>query len=475
MMKFVWGLRMGTAFGKFVSERRLGKAFGKFVSERRLGKAFGKFVSGRRLGNAFAGAVSMLFALAAVPAAAQTVAITNAKIHTVSGPVIERGTLVIRDGKIAAVGANVAVPAGARVIDAAGKIVTPGFMDSHTALGSVEIPLSGRGTDDASTSNDGITAAFTVTDNLNPFALAIPITRVEGITRALVAPDPGSSIIAGQGALIDLGNQGTTLRIIKDPAAMFAVLGERGAALSGGGARSAAILRLKEALQDARDYAANRSAFESAQRRDYAISRLDLEALVPVARGQLPIVIQVNRASDILSALKLAREYNLKLILSGANEGWMVASDIARAGVTVITNPMKNLPRFENLGITLENAARMNAAGVNVVFATFEPHYSRNIKQLAGNAVSYGMPYDAALRAVTLNPARLWGIADSYGSLEAGKDADVVVWSGDPFELTTTVEHVFINGREMSKDSRQEDLFRRYRTVGGALPPAYVK
>jgi len=417
-----------------------------------------------------------LFIIATISSlSAQTVAITNAKIYTVAGPAIERGTLVIRDGKIAEVGAGVAVPAGARVIDAAGKIVTPGFIDSHTSLGTVEIPLSGRGTDDASTSRDRVTAAFTVTDNLNPFALAIPITRVEGITRAVVTPETGASIIAGQGALIDLGTQGTTIRIIKDPVAMFAVLGERGAELSGGGARGAAVLYLKEALQDARDYAVNRQAFESAQRRDYSISRLDLEALVPVVRGQIPIVIRVHRASDILNTLKLAREYNLKLILSGVNEGWMVASEIARAGVPVITDPMRNLPRFENLAITLENAARMNAAGVNVVFATFESHYSRNIKQLAGNAVSYGMPFDAALRAVTINPARVWGIADSYSTLEAGKDADVVVWSGDPFEVTTTAEHVFINGREMSKETRQEDLFRRYRTVGGAMPPAYVK
>jgi imidazolonepropionase-like amidohydrolase len=406
---------------------------------------------------------------------AQTVAITNARIHTVSGPVIERGTLVIRDGKIAAVGANVAVPAGARVIDANGKTVTPGLIDSSTGLGTVEIPLSGRGTDDASTNSDRVTAAFNVVDNLNPYATAIPVNRVEGITRAVITPGTGASLIAGTGALIDLGTDGATVRVHKNPVAMYAVFGERGAALSGGGARSAAMLRLREALQDARDYAANRAAFESAQRRDYSLSRLDLEALVPVARGQLPLVIHVNRASDILNTLRFARENNIRLILSGANEGWMVAPEIARAGVTVMTDPMRNLPRFEQLGITLENAARLHAAGVNVVFATYEAHYSRTLKQLAGNAVSYGMPHDAALRAVTLNPARLWGISDQYGSLEVGKDADVVVWSGDPFELTTSVEHVFINGREVPKETRQEALFRRYRTVGGDMPPGYVK
>jgi imidazolonepropionase-like amidohydrolase len=185
-------------------------------------------------------------------------------------------------------------------------------------------------------------------------------------------------------------------------------------------------------------------------------------------------VIDANRASDILTVLKLAREYNLKLMLSGAAEGWMVAREIAAATIPVILDPMRNLPGFESLGITLENAARLNAAGVNIVFASFDAHNSRNIKQAAGNAVSYGMPYDAALRAITINPARLWGIADQYGTLEAGKDADVVVWSGDPLELTTTAEHVFIRGREVSKETRQEALFRRYRTVDGT-PPAYVK
>lgn len=417
----------------------------------------------------------LILLFSAATLSAQSVAITNARIHTVSGAPIERGTVVIRDGKIAAVGASVSVPAGARVIDAAGKIVTPGLLDSHTNVGTVEIPLGAEGTDDSSTNDDEITAAFNVADNLNPFSTKIPVTRVEGITRVVVAPGNGRSLIAGQGVLADLGTQGPRITIYRDPVAMFAALGERGAQLSGGGARSAAILRLKEALQDARDYAANRAAFESAQRREYALSRLDLEALVPVVRGQLPLVINVNRASDILSALNLGREYNLKLILSGVAEGWMVARDIANANVAVITDPMRNLPSFESLGITLENAARMNAAGVNLVFASFDYHEFRGIRQQAGNAVSYGLPFDAALRAVTLNPARLWGIADRYGSLEVGKDADVVVWSGDPFEVTTTVEHVFINGREISKETRQEALFQRYRRVGGDLPPAYVK
>jgi imidazolonepropionase-like amidohydrolase len=412
-------------------------------------------------------------ALLGTPLSAQTVAITNARIHTIAGPVIERGTVIIRDGKIAAVGADVTVPAGARVIDGTGKIVTPGLLDSSTGLGTVEIDADDP-SNDRSVTGDRITAAFNVADNLNPFSTLLPVTRVEGITRAVVAPGNGSTIIAGQGVLIDLGGQGLAISIERNPVAMFAVLGEAGAGRAGG-SRAAAILRLREALQDARDYANNRTAFENAQRRDYALSRLDLEALLPVIRGALPIVVNVNRASDILAAMRVAREFNLRLIVSGATEGWMVARELAAANVPVIINPMVNIPGMEALGITLENAARLHAAGATVVFASFDSHNSRNIKQLAGNAVSYGMPYDAALRAMTLNPARLWGIAERYGTLEVGKDADVVVWSGDPLELTTVVEHVFINGRAVPDDTRQRALFNRYRRVGGSMPEAYIR
>lgn len=418
---------------------------------------------------------ALAFAMLCAPhfVSAQTIAITNARVHTVSGPTIDRGTVIIRDGKIAAVGSNVAVPSGARVIDANGKIVTPGLLDSSTGIGTVEIDADDP-SNDQSVTGDRITAAFNVADNLNPFSTLLPVTRVEGITRVVVAPGNGSTIIAGQGVLIDLGAIGATISMHRNPVAMFAVLGQAGAGRAGG-SRAAAILRLREALQDARDYATNRRAFENAQRRDYALSRLDLEALQPVLRGELPMVINVHRASDILAAMRIAREFNLRLILSGANEGWMVARELAAANVPVIINPMGNIPGMESLGISLENAARLNAAGVNVIFASFDSHNSRNIKQLAGNAVSYGMPFDAALRAITLNPARLWGIASSYGTIEVGKDADVVIWSGDPLELTTNAEHVFINGREMPADTRQRALFNRYRRVGGAMPEAYIR
>jgi imidazolonepropionase-like amidohydrolase len=422
----------------------------------------------------FAAAVVVLTAAGvtmAAPLLAETIAIVGGTVHTL-GPqgTIERGTVVVRDGKIAAVGAAVEVPAGARVVDASGKVVTPGLFDSLTQLGLVEVGQVAT-TRDYRVEDDEVTAALAVAPALNPRSTLIPVNRVEGLTRAVVAPQPGESLIAGQGAIIHLG-LGPDL-VVRAPAAMFAVLGERGAELAGG-ARGAALLRLREALEDARDYARNRAAFDRGERRPYALSRLDLEALGPVVEGKLPLVVAVDRAADIRAALALGEEFPLRLILAGVTEGWMVAQEIAAADVPVLVNPMVNLPdRFEALGATLENAGRLHAAGVTFAFMTADAHNARNLKQGAGNAVSYGLPWEAALAAMTIVPARLWGLADRIGSLEPGKDADVVVWDGDPLEVTTFADHVLIGGVEMPMTTRQTALRDRYRQLGGPLPPAY--
>lgn len=402
------------------------------------------------------------------PAGAQAVAITNGEIHTAAGAVIRGGTVVMEGGVITAVGRDVAIPAGARVIDAAGKVVTPGLFDSNTRLGVVEIS-SYEGTSDGSSANDRMTAAFNVAEGINPNTTLIPVTRVEGITRAIVAPVPGASLIAGTGALINLGASRLPEIVVKTPVAMYAVLGERGAGFQGG-ARPLALLRLREAFQDAMDYADHRAAFQAGERRDYSLSRLDLEALVPVVRGELPLVLQVGRASDILTALSLKEEFGLELVLSGAGEGWMVAREIAAAGVPVMTEAISNLPSMETLGASYENVARMQEAGVTLILTSFDGHNVRNVKQEAGFAVSYGLSHDAALRAVTLTPAEVWGVADRMGSLEVGKVGDVVVWSGDPFEILTSVEHVFIEGVEISYETRQKALLEKYRSLEGRPP-----
>src|SRR5262249_9825226 len=232
-----------------------------------------------------------------------------------------------------------------------------------------------------------------------------------------------------------------------------------------GGSRSTAVLRLREILEDARDFGVNRAAFNTHSRRDYARARLDLEALQPVLKGQVPLVVQANRASDLLAAVRLATEFKLRLVLVGASEGWMVARELAQARVPLVVKPLTDIPSFESLGATLENAARLARAGVTIALALFDTQNARNLRQEAGNAIANGLDRDAALAAVTLAPARLWGVADRVGSLEPGKDADVVIWSGDPFELSTSAERVFIKGVEMPKDTRQRALLERYRSL----------
>lgn len=415
----------------------------------------------------------LLLLVLPVAALAETVAITGGKVVT-GGPAgtIENGTVLIQDGKVRAVGRDVSIPAGARRIDAAGKVVTTGFMDSLSRLGLVEIGAV-EGSVDVRTERDEITAAFDVADAINPRSVVIPTNRIEGLTRAVVAPAPGKSLIAGQGAVIHLGSDldgGDFL--LRSPAAMFAVVNRN----FGGGSRAAVLLRLREILHDAREYAQDRKAYQQGDLRELAVSRLDLEALQPVIRGEMPLVVAVNRAIDIQAVLRLAREEKLKLILAGAGEGWMVADEIAAAKVPVLLVPLNNLPgNFDILGATLENAARLHKAGVTFGFMSVAAHESYTIRHHAGNAVANGLPWDAALAALTSVPARLFGIGDSYGTLEPGKDADVVVWTGDPLEVTSYATEVFIRGRQVPIMSRQLELRDRYKDVGSPLPPAYRK
>ncbi len=418
--------------------------------------------------------LAVLALAAALPARAETsagiVAITGARVVTL-GPAgtIENGTVVIEGGRIRAVGREVAIPAGARRIDGAGKVVTPGLFDSLSHLGIVEVSAVEE-TNDTEVKGHELTAAFDVAEALNPRSQLLPVTRVEGVTGAVVAPVAGDELFSGRGAAIRLSGGADT--VVADPVALFAPLGETGAQ-NAGGSRAADLARLREALEDARDYARHRADFERNGRRRYALSRLDLEALQPVLRGALPLVVTVERASDVEAALKLARELHLKLVLAGAAEGWMVAPEIAAAHVPVLLDPMANLPSaFERLGATLENAARLARAGVEIAFMTGEAHNSRNLRQGAGNAVAYGLPWEESLRAMTANPARIWGLAHQ-GTLEPGKEADLILWDGDPLELQTAALRVFLRGREVPQTTRQTELRDRYKTLGGDLPPAY--
>jgi len=432
-------------------------------------------------------------------ARAETVAITHARILT-AGPAgeIADGTLVLKDNRIIAVGAKVAIPAGARVIDATGSTVSPGLFAANTRLGALEINALGN---DVTADNDSVSAAFDPQYGLNPDSVLIPVARLGGITRAVVMPvssaggggndehadDGGAEETAGSG---DTPNRSSHLFagqalavhlaagpdiLMKPGVAMVVPFGQAGARAAGGG-RGTQIVALKAAFADVRTYMKNKQAFDRADLRDLGLSRADLEALVPVVQGRMPIVAEVHRAADIRAVLKLAKDEGLKVILAGAEEGWRVADEIAKAGVPVILNPLTDRPdSMEILGSTMENAARLNAAGVMIAIDAESSHRIRETRYNAGNAVAHGLPYAAALAAVTLNPARIFGVADQVGSLEPGKLADLVIWSGDPFEPLTRPKAIFIGGAEQPMTSRQLQLQDRYKTLNGAMPPGYVK
>lgn len=411
-----------------------------------------------------------LAAMLAMPAAAQTIAITGGKVYPVSGPPIENGTVIIINGKISAVGANVPIPAGAQRIDATGKTVTPGFVDASTQLGVQEVAAVNDTRDMSARGKDNIAASFTVWEGLNPNSVLLAPARKEGITTFVIVPTGG--LVSGQAALVDVVPGTTTDMIIRAPVAMVAEIGDPQSV--GLGSRGELIVKLRELLEDTKFFQTHRDAFDRAQTRPFSASRLDLEAMIPVVEGKLPLLVSVDRASDIDAAMRLAREYNVKLMISSAAEGWMIADKLAAARIPVLTGAMNNIPAgFAALGQRQENAGLLRKAGVQVALignaggGDEEAFNVRNLKQEAGNAVSYGMTWDDALRAVTLAPAELFGAADRVGSLRPGLEGNVVVWSGDPFEFTTRAEHVFVRGREYTGKTRQDLLIERYRNLPG--------
>ena len=396
---------------------------------------------------------------------AQTIAITGGTVYPVSGPKVANATVLIRDGKIVAVGAGVTTPSGAARIDATGKWVTPGLIDGAGQLGLVEIGAV-PGTREGFLHGDTIAAAFNVAEGLNPASMLIPVTRIEGVTTALATPL--GNLVAGQAVLIDLAGNTIEEMLVKSPVGIVADLSESGKN-EAGGSRAGVADRLRRAFRDALLYERRRADFNRAQMPPLPESPPDLEALLPMLHGQEALIANANRRSDIETALRLAREFKLKLVLAGAQEAWQIAAELARADVPVLVEPLDNIPSYDALGVRYENAGLLAKAGVKIALLETDTHNSRNLRQEAGNAVAYGVSWEQALRAVTLSPAEIFGVADRYGSLEAGKVANVVVWSGDPFEFTTGVEHVLIRGKEIPLKSRQTELLERYRK----LPPNY--
>ena len=416
--------------------------------------------------------VAALLATAVIAgsAQAQTIAITGGRVHPVSGPVIENGTVLIRAGKIVAVGSDVAIPADAQRINATGKWVTPGIVNVATTLGVVEIgavqetddtPARGRG--------DAITASHKVWEGFNPNSPLIQVTRNDGITTVGVVP--GGGLVGGQAALVTLSDGRLSDMLLQAPVAMTANIGSKGDQI--GGTRAEVLQRLRDLLADTREYIRRRADYERNATREFAARRGDLEAMIPVVQGRLPLVIDANRASEIEEALELANEFSLRIIISGGAEAWEVAEKLAAAKVPVIVGAMNNIPlSFATLGARQENAAILQQAGAKVLInGGADGFNARNVRFEAGNAVAFGMSWDAALRAVTLTAAETFGVADRIGSLQAGRDANVVIWSGDPFEPMTRAERVLVRGVDVKRPSRQDELMQRYK----AFPVNYKK
>ena len=415
--------------------------------------------------------LALLVGLIMLPSAAsaQPIAIVGGTVHPVSGPPIDDGVVLLNDGTIDAVGTRgeVSIPSQARRVDATGMVVTPGFIDASTATGLIEVS-NVSDTRDNTLSGDPIRAAFRVTDGINPNSTVIPITRLGGVTT--VASTPSGGVLAGQSAVLDLVDGSLDAMLVRDGAGLYAAFSPDGAD-EAGGSRGGVSLRLREALDDARFYRAQRDAYQRGAARPVSVSRLDLAALLPVLDGERPLIARAARASDISAVLRIAAAYGLDVVIEGGHEAWMRRDVLADAAVPVIVKPLTNLPtEFDRLGSRFDNAARLHEAGVPIILSTMDTHNARNLRFEAGNAVRFGLPHEAALAAVTQHPAQVLGIAATHGTLEAGKTANVVVWTGDPFEFSSVPQHVFIRGREIGTDSRQKRLLDRYRTLDGTLP-----
>jgi imidazolonepropionase-like amidohydrolase len=407
-------------------------------------------------------------------ALAEKIAITGAQIHTLSSAgVIEEGTLLLDNGKIQQVLDSSSVPSGYREIDASGKVVTPGFMGALTSLGLQEVSLSAgvvdSRVDDHLVSSVG--AAYDVQFAINPDSTLIPITRVEGFTHAVTGISRTGQLFNGQGAVISL--DGEFDAVVKAHAYVHVDVGENGADTNGE-SRAAMWVSLNQSLDEA-VFAANYD-LDPSQDWEGMITRADAAALIPVIKGEIPLLVTANRASDILQALALNERYEqLNLVLVNATEGWRVASKIAAAQVPVILNPENNLPGgFDQIGATLENAARLHKAGVLIAIG-MDTHNIRLAPQHTGNAVANGLPHAAGIAALTLNIAKIFGLDDTLGSLEPGKEASLVIWSGDPLEVTEAAEQVFIKGEPMPMTSRQIQLKDRYMNRDVSKPVGYTR
>jgi imidazolonepropionase-like amidohydrolase len=400
------------------------------------------------------------------------VVIRNATIVPVTGARIPNGTIVLRGGRIEAVGASVTAPSDAQVIDGTGLFVYPGMIDGGTQLGLTEIGSVPGGEDtqeigDFNPHNVALTA-------VNPHSELIPVTRVNGVTTAITAAEGG--LISGQAGLIDLLGWTPAEMAARRQAAMVVSYPSLGGGGFGGGGgrgpqRSDAERReeLDRRTRSLRSYFADAKAYADMKGRLASAGGVRtvnqaMEAMTPIMRGEMPVIFDVTTADQIRGVLALADTFGIKVILRGAREAWRLADTLAMRKIPVIVGPLTSAPGAEDpYDMTYANPGVLARAGVKIAFQTSDAGNSRNLPYNAALAVAYGLDADAALRALTINPAEMFGVGDRYGSLAPGKVANVVVTTGDPMDVRSVVRHLFIRGQPVPLDDRHTKLYEQFR------------
>lgn len=409
--------------------------------------------------------------LVATQLAAASLFINDATVHPVTSPVLQKADIIITDDRITAVGPNLTAPEDATVIEAQGRPVTPALFAGITALGLEEISAEVSSVDqslqwDPALNSTRLRPEFDVTPAFNPHSTAIPVTRIEGYGWTMLNAGRFANIIGGRGRAVAL--DGSYQNFLSDPI-LFISMGTAGSTISGH-SRAAQFMLLEQAMEEARTEG-------MAWTPDALLTASGRRVLVGYS-GNGTVVFEVDRASDILQVLQLAGKHQFNAVINGGAEAWMVASQLAEAGVPVLLDPLVNLPEnFDMLGARLDNAALLHSAGVTIAFSQRGDgtHNARKLRQAAGNAVSYGLPFDAGLQALTINPAQIFSLPPGHGSIAVNAPADLVMWTGDPLEVTSIADAVILGGRNMPMVSRQTLLRDRYLPQNPDMPRAYIK
>lgn len=423
------------------------------------------------------------FASGPASSAADTLAIVHARALTMTDAgEIADATLVLRDGRIVAVGVGLAPPPGARVVDARGRLVTPALMSAGTQLGITEV--GGGVASDQSQTSGPFGAAFEVQYAVDPNATAIPLARADGLGRAVTFPTASAQApFDGIAAVLRLVEHVPSAPpLVEVPrAGVFASVGGM-SAFGAGGSRSAQWLWLRNALAETRECAARRARCDEAGPGQRLLSPVNRAALAPVVARTMPLAIHASRESDVREAIRLAVDYDVRVIVYGGAEAWRLADELAARSIPVVLDPLANVPAtFDAIGARADNAALLRRAGVRIALSVPGVWMTHNagsiVREAAGLAVANGLPWQDAMRALTVDAAGIWGLESRFGTLAPGQDADLVIWSGDPLESATSADTVIIAGREVTTRTRQDALRDRYapQRASDPWPPAYRK